>query len=116
VEDDETILALACRILSDNGYAVLSASDGEEALRLCTEHQGPIHLLLTDVILPGGMSGRELAERLDPLCPDLRVVYTSGYTGAAIAGYGVLEEGVPLVEKPFTPARLLGEVRTALDE
>jgi CheY-like chemotaxis protein len=116
VEDDETVLDLACRILSDNGYTVITAGDGEEALRLCGEHEGSVHLLLTDVILPGGMSGRELADQLASLRPELRVVYTSGYTSAAIAGYGVLEEGVPLVEKPFTPARLLGEVRAALDE
>ena len=116
VEDDEAVLDLACRTLRDKGYTVLAAGDGEGALRLCEEHDGPVHLLLTDVVMPGGMSGRDLADRLAPLRPDQRVVYMSGYTDDAIVRHGVLEEGIAFVQKPFTPSSLLSIVRAVLDE
>jgi len=86
------------------------AQDGAEALRVCREHQGPIHLLITDVIMPGGMSGRQVAEQLQPLQPEMKVIYMSGYTDQAIARYGMIEPGEALLQKPFTPSSLAHKV------
>ena len=92
------------------------AQDGAEALRVCREHQGPIHLLITDVVMPGGMSGRQVAEQLQPLQPEMKVLYMSGYTENAIVHHGVLELGTVLLQKPFTPSSLAHKVRQILDE
>lgn len=97
------------------GYTVLEARDGEEALRLSAQHEGPIHLLVTDVVMPGGMSGRLLAERLTATRPEMRVLYMSGYTDAAIIRHGLLEPGRAFLQKPFTPDTLALKVREALD-
>jgi two-component system cell cycle sensor histidine kinase/response regulator CckA len=115
VEDEDVVRNLARRVLLKRGYTVLEASDGGEALHLCEQHKGPIHLLVTDVVMPGGMSGRELAERLTPLQPEMRVLYISGYTDDAIIHHGVLETGTAFLQKPFTPAALANKVREMLD-
>jgi PAS domain S-box-containing protein len=114
VEDEKAVLALACRTLRKCGYTVLEAGDPEEALHRSGEHAGPIHLLLTDMVMPS-MSGRELAERLLPLRPEMAVLYTSGYTDDAIVQHGVLGSGVPFLHKPFTPPVLARRVRELLD-
>jgi two-component system, cell cycle sensor histidine kinase and response regulator CckA len=114
VEDEATVRNLTRRILERRGYMVLEAADVEEALNIYAHHRGPIHLALTDVILPG-MSGRDLAERLNSCSPNTRVLYMSGYTADLIAQHGVLEPGIALLEKPFTPAMLLRRVREILD-
>jgi DNA-binding response OmpR family regulator len=114
VEDDDAVRELALRALSDAGYAVLEAGDGGDALALCDAHDGPIDLLLTDVVMPE-MSGRELAERRAPLRPETRVLYMSGYPADAIVRREVLDGGVELLEKPFTPMSLRRRVRAALD-
>ncbi|MBC7252241.1 MAG: PAS domain S-box protein, partial [Anaerolineae bacterium] len=116
VEDEEVVRELAVRILRKRGYTVLQAQDGAEALRVCREHQGPIHLLITDVVMPGGMSGRQVAEQLQPLQPEMKVIYMSGYTENAIVHHGVLELGAVLLQKPFTPSSLAHKVRQMLDE
>jgi len=101
-------------ILENHGYTVLEATDGEDALRLCFENSAHIHLLLTDVIMPG-MSGRLLTERIAAVCPTLPVLYMSGYTDDAIVRHGILEEDLFFLQKPFTRESLLGKVRESLN-
>jgi PAS domain S-box-containing protein len=114
VEDEPSVRVLAREALREQGYRVLEAGDGEEALRVAREHAGPIHLLLTDVIMPR-LRGRALADRLQQARTDLRVLYMSGYPDTAIAQHGVLGEGVPFLGKPFGPDALLRRVRQVLD-
>jgi len=113
VEDDPFIRSLASRILRDRGYSVLEAHDAVDASMVSRKHQGPIHLLLTDVVLPGA-SGRELARTLAETRPAMRVLYTSGYTDDAIIRHGILEPGIEFLQKPFTPALLRQRVRETL--
>jgi two-component system cell cycle sensor histidine kinase/response regulator CckA len=113
VEDDSAVRAMARKALAAHGYAVLEAADGKEALRVEEEHQGPIHLLVTDVVMPR-LSGRQLAERLIRRRPDLRVVYMSGYTSDAVLLRGVTPD-TSFLHKPFTPRALARTVRLALD-
>lgn len=114
VEDEAMVRTLARHVLESHGYVVLEARDGAEALRLGAEHPDALDLVLTDVSMPG-MSGRALAEQLRATRPDLRVLFMSGYTDDAIAHHGVLEAGVPFVQKPFTARSLAEKVREALD-
>ncbi len=113
VEDEEPVRRLVCSILESAGYAVLDSTDPADAVRIAREHEGPIHLLLTDVIMPG-LSGHEVADRVASLRPDITILYMSGYTDEAIARHGILEAGIALLEKPFTPDRLLQRVAEAL--
>ena len=114
VEDEEGVRELARDILRASGYTVLEARNGPEALLLGERHQGPLDLLLTDVVMPR-MSGRELAERMGPLRPDLSVLYMSGYTDDAVIRHGVLGADTAFLQKPFTPAALVQRVRETLD-
>ena len=114
VEDDEAVRALARKMLAAHGYTVLAAASGAEALKLAADHTGPIHLLVTDVVLPG-MSGRELAARFQSVRPALKVLYTSGYTDEAIVHHGVLDPGIAFLQKPFTSGALARKVRETLD-
>jgi two-component system cell cycle sensor histidine kinase/response regulator CckA len=114
VEDAEPLRKLARMFLTDNGYQVLTAADGSEAQQVAAQNPGPIHLLLTDVVMPG-INGRVLAERLAPRHPAMKVLYMSGYTDSFIAGHGVLEEGIHLLHKPFTEEALMRKVREVLD-
>jgi CheY-like chemotaxis protein len=113
VEDDEHVRKAALRILEQAGYRVLIASNGGEALRHAENEPGVIDLMLTDVIMPG-ISGRDLAERMQQLRPELRVLFMSGYTDDAIIHHGVLAEGVALLQKPFTRESLLDKVREVI--
>jgi two-component system cell cycle sensor histidine kinase/response regulator CckA len=115
VEDDEQLRQLARRILELSGYTVLEARSPEVALRIAREHDGPIHVLLTDVVMPG-MSGPELAASLQRERPSMPVLYMSGYTDNAIAHHGVLDPGTQLIQKPFTPNRLVQRVREVMRE
>jgi PAS domain S-box-containing protein len=113
-EDEEQLRTLAAMMLRQAGYTVLEARRGEEALQLAEQHAGRIHLLLTDVVMPG-MSGRELAERLAATYPRLRVLYMSGYTDDAMVRHDVQAESVRLLHKPFSSVALADAVRAVLD-
>lgn len=113
-EDEKLVRVLAVRVLQQAGYRVLVAAGGKEALEIARGHAGPIHLLLTDVVMPE-MSGRELMHRLTELRPGVRVLYMSGYSDEAIAHHGVLDPGTAFMQKPFTPAALSHKVREVLD-
>ncbi len=114
VEDAAPVRTLARRSLEACGYRVLDASDGPAALELSARHGSAIDLLVTDVVMPG-MSGRELAERLAPQRPGMKVLYTSGYTDDAMVRQGVLTAGVAFLQKPFVPDTLARKVRDVLD-
>jgi len=114
VEDEDAVRQLAGRILRRHGYQVIDAAGGEQALRALAGHPGPIHLLLSDVVMPG-MSGPDLAARLTADDPSLRVLFMSGYPGDALARHGVTGERLKLIPKPFTAERLVRCVRSVLD-
>jgi len=114
VEDEPAVLTLSQRALEAQGYVVLAASDAAAALRVVERHGGTIHLLLTDVVMPG-LSGRELAERLGAQRPGIRVLYMSGYPGDAVVQHGTLPSGSAFLQKPFSPDRLARKVRDVLD-
>jgi PAS domain S-box-containing protein len=113
-EDQEAVRSLARIALTEFGYKVIEASDGDGAMSLAGAYAGEIHLLLTDVVMPG-MDGRELSERLKKLRPTLKVLFMSGYTADVIAERGVIERGVAFLHKPFGPEELAQKVREVLD-
>ncbi len=113
VEDAKTLRDLARELLEANGYTVLDAANGPDAIRIAEEYHSPIHILLTDVVMPG-MDGRALADRITRICTGIKVVYMSGYTDDFIVHLGVLDSGVTLIQKPFTREDLLGKVREIL--
>jgi len=114
VEDDSQVRTLAHTILRRHGYHVIEAASGDEALSLSERHDGPIHLVLTDVIMPR-MSGRELAERIAELRPEARILFMSGYTDDAIVHHGVLSSEMSFVQKPILPGPLLAKIREVLE-
>src|SRR5262249_26079647 len=114
VEDEEAVRDLAKTLLMAQGYSVLVADSPAHAETLFADHAGKIHLLLTDVVMPG-MSGRELARRITARAPQIRVLYMSGYTDNVIADGGMLEPGLAFLQKPFTPATLGQKLREVLD-
>ncbi len=114
VEDEPAVREIACAILGDLGYRVLEAADGEEALRTFGAHAAAVDLLLTDVVLPGPLRGRELAERLAAVRPAIRVLFMSGYTENSILHHGRLDDGVQLIAKPFQREQLARRVAEVL--
>jgi len=113
-EDDERVRGLVRAVLEGYGYRVLEAEGGSAALSVSERHEGPIHLLLTDVVMPK-MSGRELANHLARSRPGMKVLYMSGYTDESIVHHGVLDAGTPFIQKPFEPEALARKVRELLD-
>ena len=115
VEDNDMVRRLAVRVLGAKGYQVLEAGDGAEALGVYAAHPGRVALVMTDVILPL-MSGKELADKLKQLRPDLKVLFTSGYTENTIVHQGVVDANVHFLPKPYMPSDLVAKVRAVLDE
>jgi CheY-like chemotaxis protein len=114
VEDETTVRELAREFLELNGYTVLEATHGQEALRICRAHEGPIHLLLTDVVMPH-MNGHELAETLAPLRPGMKILYMSGYGEDSGVVRPILMSKTSFLRKPFSPADLAEKVRALLN-
>jgi DNA-binding NtrC family response regulator len=112
VDDETSVRQLVRRILQLNGYTVLEASRGVDALQICQRHEGPIHLLLTDVMMPE-MNGQNLAEQVTALRPHIRVLYMSGYIDPLIALVGLRAE-IAFIQKPFMPDALASKVREIL--
>ena len=115
VEDDYGLRKFVQELLLQHGYRVLDAENGEDALRVGKEHEGQIHLMITDVVMPR-MGGKEAAERLLPFYPRMKVIYMSGYTDNAIVQHGVLAPGLNFLQKPFSPESLARKVREVLDK
>jgi PAS domain S-box-containing protein len=115
VEDEAPVRALVRHFLDRLGYNVLEASTGMDALHVWEKHRGGVDLLLTDIIMPDGMSGRQLAEWLQLDRADLPVIYTSGYAAEAVSGNLTLHEGINFLQKPYPPAQLASIIRKALD-
>jgi len=114
VEDEDGVRTLIKQLLQRQGYVVIETRHGGEAMVECERHRSPIHLLLTDVVLTQ-MNGRELAQKLLPMRPEMRVLFMSGYSEEAIAHHGVLNPGTEFLQKPFTTEALIRKVREMLD-
>jgi CheY-like chemotaxis protein len=114
VEDEAALRKLISGALRKYGYKVWEAQNGGEALLICEKEPGPIHLMLTDVVMPQ-MSGRELAERLAQIRPEIKVLYMSGYTTNSIVHHGVLDSGINFIPKPLKVLTLVQKVREILD-
>ncbi len=114
VDDDENVRNLICETLRTSGYTVLRASHGGQAISICQQHKGPIHLMLSDVVMPQ-ISGRELAERLSLAYPNMKMLFMSGYTEDILVRHIALDAAPLFLEKPFTPIALAIKVRQALD-
>jgi CheY-like chemotaxis protein len=115
VEDDEMVRELVALVLQQRGYTVLQVGQASQALALCRSHSAPIHLMLTDLLMPGGMDGRQLAEQAADSRPGIRVLLMSGYSSDALVNYGVAE-GAPFLQKPFSHQQLSTTIREVLDK
>jgi CheY-like chemotaxis protein len=116
VEDDPSLREMSATLLKRLGYTVLTAANGVEALNLKQQRDiGHIDLLFTDVVMPH-MSGKELSDRIRTIYPRTKILFTSAYTESAIVHQGILNEGVALLQKPFTPSALAHKVREILDQ
>ena len=115
VEDELGVRNLTKRVLEASGYTVHTAASGGEAFLTCERIGDSIHLMLTDIVMPE-MSGRELAERLVKICPNMKVLYMSGYTEDTIVHHGVLDQNMNFISKPFSLPALTAKVREVLDK
>jgi signal transduction histidine kinase/ActR/RegA family two-component response regulator len=116
VEDEDMVRDLAHYALQQNGYTILEAPNGQQALKLCQDYQKSIDLLLTDVVMPGGLSGPDLAGQVSTIRPNIKVLYVSGYVDNEIVKHGVLDADVEFLQKPFSPVALAHKVRNVLDQ
>jgi len=114
VEDDEMLLRMVTSMLEESGYTVLAAITTELAQALAKEHPSPIHLLISDIVMPE-MNGKELSEKLTPLRPDMKVLFLSGYTADIISDQGIIKENIHFLQKPFSFETLTDKVREVLD-
>ncbi|HEV8581462.1 MAG TPA: response regulator, partial [Thermoanaerobaculia bacterium] len=114
VEDETAVRTLSRLVLQSRGYTVLEARDGQEGVWVAQQHQGPIQLLVTDLVMPR-MGGRQLADLLQQTRPSVRVLFTSGYTDESLLRQGGLEAGVAFLQKPFNSINLVRKVREVLD-
>jgi CheY-like chemotaxis protein len=114
VEDEEGVRNLICHVLRQQGYTVLDAPDGTKAQEICARYPGPIHLLLTDLVMPG-TNGRDMAERLASARPAMKILYMSGYVDNVLGQQGEVPSGTAFLSKPFTPDSLARKVREVLD-
>jgi nitrogen-specific signal transduction histidine kinase/CheY-like chemotaxis protein len=114
VEDEDMVRNLASEILEETGYTVLTANGGEEAIRLFNTHPEPIHLMITDVVMPK-MSGRDVADRLKQIHPETKVLFMSGYTDEAIVHHGIVDSHIAFIQKPFSEVALTEKIREVLD-
>ena len=114
VEDDELVRRLNLKILQRLGYTVIHAENGKVALEMATSFEDTIHLLITDVIMPE-MNGEELATRISKAMPDVKILFTSGYTEDVIAPHGVLDGDIHFIGKPYRPNQLAVKIREILD-
>ncbi len=115
VEDDDLVRKLNLKILTQLGYEVIHAENGKSAIEVAEAFEGEIALLITDVIMPE-MNGEELASRIAQIKPGIKVLFTSGYTEDVISPYGVLDEGIHFIGKPYKPQQLAEKIRELLDE
>ena len=115
VEDNETVRDMTVAMLNRQGYTVFSASNGTEALEIIDSQKCSVDLLLTDVVMPD-MNGKELYSKLSKKCPDVKVLYMSGYTDNVIAHRGVLDEGIHFIQKPFSIQGLSIKIREAMNK
>jgi PAS domain S-box-containing protein len=115
VEDEPGLLNLGRSVLEKNGYHVLAVQTPQEAIEVCSHFDGPIHLLITDVVMPG-MNGRMLQEKISAVRPEIRVLFMSGYTANVIAHHGIIDEGIHFLQKPFSIISLSQKVRSLLDQ
>ena len=113
-EDEDGVRSLTKEVLEKYGYTVLEASNGEEALKIAERHEGPLDLLLSDVVMPR-MGGPELAQELLARRPAVKVLYMSGYTDHPMVRRGVVNAGVAFLQKPFTPTVLVSRIREILE-
>jgi CheY-like chemotaxis protein len=114
VEDETAVRDVVTAILRDLGYSVLEAADGEQALRVFGSNSTNVDLLLTDVVLPGKIGGRDMAERIKSIRPEIRILFMSGYTENSIVHHGRLDDGVQLIAKPFNREQLARKVADVL--
>jgi len=116
VEDEPPVRELVCRILKERGYRVLQAATGAEALKVWDDHKNQIELLLTDIVMPDGMTGRDLAEKVQEEKPELKAIFTSGYSADIVGKDFIIQEGLNFLQKPYVPQKLIRVVRKCLDE
>jgi two-component system cell cycle sensor histidine kinase/response regulator CckA len=114
VEDEQSVRDLVCRVLDQRGHTILVAGHPQEAIALSESYSGDVHLLITDVVMPA-LGGKALAAQLAARRPHMQVLYISGYTDSAIVHHGVLDAGIHLLHKPFTPSALARKVSDLLD-
>ena len=115
VEDEKDVRNLVCEILKLQGYNILESAHGDSALNICKKYDKPIHLILTDVVMPH-ISGSRLVELIKPIHPEMKTLYMSGYTDNAVVIKGILKPGDQFIQKPFTPVDLARKIRGILDK